>query len=151
CYKRWRDRLSTRRKHLLRGAAMRRRDILGGAGVVTAAVTASFPTPAIAQSRRQLRMVTDWPADMPGLQTSAVRFAKSIAQASAGRINVEVFPAGELVRALETFDAVSAGVADMYHSYEGYFFDKAPALYFFSAIPLGFTANELIAWTQCGG
>ena len=131
---------------------MRRRDILCGAGVLTTAVTASVPAPTIAQSRRQLRMVTDWPADMPGLQTSAVRFAKSIAHASAGRINVEVFPAGELVRALETFDAVSAGVADMYHSYEGYFApSKSPALYFFSAIPLGFTANELIAWIQYGG
>ena len=64
---------------------MRRRDILG-AGVLTTTVTASFSAPAIAQSRRQLRMVTDWPIDMPGLQTSAVRFAKSIAHASAGRI-----------------------------------------------------------------
>jgi TRAP-type mannitol/chloroaromatic compound transport system substrate-binding protein len=130
---------------------MRRRDILGGSGFFTTAVTVSFPAPAIAQSRRQLRMVTDWPADMPGLQTSAVRFAKSIAHASGGRINVEVFPAGALVRAFETFDAVGAGVADMYHSFEGYFASKSPALHFFSAIPLGFTANELIAWTQHGG
>ena len=130
---------------------MRRRDILGSAGFLTTAATVSFPTPAIAQSRRQLSMVTSWPADMPGLQTSAVRFAKSIGHASGGRINVEVFPDGALVRAFETFDAVSAGVADMYHSFEGYFASKSPALHFFSAIPLGFTANELIAWLQYGG
>jgi TRAP-type mannitol/chloroaromatic compound transport system substrate-binding protein len=130
---------------------MRRRDILAGTGLLTTSVTVSFPAPAITQSRRQLKMVTDWPADMPGLQTSAVRFAKSIAHASGGRINVEVFPAGALVRAFETFDAVGAGVADMYHSFEGYFASKSPALHFFSAIPLGFTANELIAWIQYGG
>jgi TRAP-type mannitol/chloroaromatic compound transport system substrate-binding protein len=130
---------------------MRRRDILVGAGSLATGAALSFPTPAIGQGLRQLKMVTDWPSDMPGLQTSAVRFAQSIAHASAGRIKVEVFSAGTLVRAFETFDAVGAGIADMYHSFEGYFASKAPALHFFSAIPLGFTANEMIAWIQYGG
>jgi TRAP-type mannitol/chloroaromatic compound transport system substrate-binding protein len=39
----------------------------------------------------------------------------------------------------------------MYHSFEGYFTSKSPALNFFSAIPFGFTANELMAWVQYGG
>jgi TRAP-type mannitol/chloroaromatic compound transport system substrate-binding protein len=56
-----------------------------------------------------------------------------------------------LVRAFETFDAVGAGIADMYHSFEGYFARRSPALHFFSAMPFGFTANELIAWIQYGG
>jgi TRAP-type mannitol/chloroaromatic compound transport system substrate-binding protein len=88
---------------------------------------------------------------MPGLQTSARRLAHSIAEATKGRIRIEVFPAGALVRPFETFDAVGAGVADMYHSFEGYFEKKAPALHFFSAMPFGFTANELFAWIQYGG
>ena len=62
-----------------------------------------------------------------------------------------MFPAGALVRAFETFDAVGAGVADMYHSFEGYFERKSPALHFFSAIAFGFTANELFAWVRYGG
>src|SRR5262245_57746916 len=128
---------------------MRRRDVLAGVGSLAA--SASFPAPAITQGIRQLKLVTDWPADMPGLQTSAVRMARTIEQASGGRIKVEVFPAGTFVRAFETFEAVGAGVADMYHSFEGYFASKSPALHFFSAIPFGFTANELIAWVQYGG
>jgi len=128
---------------------MRRRDILTSAGSFFAG--ASFPTPAITQGIRQLKLVTDWPADMPGLQTSAVRIARTIEQASGGRIKVEVFPAGAFVRAFETFEAVGAGLADMYHSFEGYFANRSPALHFFSAIPFGFTANELIAWVQYGG
>ena len=96
-------------------------------------------------------MVTDWPADMPGLQTSAIRFAQTIGAATGGRIKIEVFPAGSLVRAFETFDAVGAGVADMYHSFEGYFGKKSPALHFFAAMPFGFTAEELFAWVQYGG
>ena len=45
----------------------------------------------------------------------------------------------------------AAGVADMYHSYDGYFERKSPALNFFCGVPFGFTANELFAWVRYGG
>jgi TRAP-type mannitol/chloroaromatic compound transport system substrate-binding protein len=111
----------------------------------------TLPAPAIAQGIRQLKLVTDWPDGTPGLHTSAVRIAKTIGMATGGRIQIEVFPAGALVRAFETFDAVAAGVADMYHSFEGYFEQKSRALQFFAAIPFGFTADELFAWIHYGG
>jgi TRAP-type mannitol/chloroaromatic compound transport system substrate-binding protein len=130
---------------------MRRRDILAGAGSLATGAALRFSAPAIAQGIQQLKMVTDWPDDMPGLQSSAVRFAQTIGAATAGRIQIEVFPAGALVRPFETFDAVGAGVADMYHSFEGYFEKKSPALHFFSAVPFGLTANELLAWVRYGG
>ena len=130
---------------------MRRRDILAGAGSLAAGGTLSFPTPAIAQKIRQLKMVTDWPAGSPGLQSSADRLAQRIGAATGGRIDIEVFPAGELVRPFETFDAVGAGVADMYHSAEYYWQKKSPAFNFFAAVPFGFTANELFAWVEYGG
>src|ERR1700736_2462698 len=107
---------------------MRRRDILAGAGLAAVGATLTFPTPAIAQGIRQLKMVTDWPENNPGLLTSAIRFAQTIGTATRGRINIEVFTAGTFVRPLETFDAVGAGIADMYHSYDGYFEKKSPAL-----------------------
>ena len=129
---------------------MRRRDILAGGGLLASGAAQTFPAPAIAQGIRQLKMVTDWPDGTPGLHTSAVRLAKTIGVATGGRIQVEVFPAGALVRAFETFDAVAAGVADIYHSFEGYFEQKARALTFFSAIPFGFTADELFAWVHYG-
>jgi TRAP-type mannitol/chloroaromatic compound transport system substrate-binding protein len=127
----------------------RRRDILAGAGLLS--IAASFPAPAIAQGIRQLKMVTDWPEALPGLQASAVRFAQTIAAASGERIKIEVFPAGALVRPFETFDAVGAGVADMYQTYEGYFETKSPTLHFFTALPFGLTPTELFAWVQYGG
>jgi TRAP-type mannitol/chloroaromatic compound transport system substrate-binding protein len=96
-------------------------------------------------------MVTDWPDGSPGLQSSATRLAQRIGTASGGRINIKVFPAGVLVGAFETFDAVAAGVADMYHSAEYYWEKKSPAFSFFAAVPFGFTANELFAWVQYGG
>jgi TRAP-type mannitol/chloroaromatic compound transport system substrate-binding protein len=130
---------------------MRRRDLLAAAGSLASGATLSFPAPAIAQGIRQFKMVTDWPADTPGNHASAVRFAQTIGDATGGRIKIEVFPAGAFVRPFETFDAVAAGVADMYHSFEGYFEQKSRALHFFAAIPFGFTADELFAWIQYGG
>jgi TRAP-type mannitol/chloroaromatic compound transport system substrate-binding protein len=129
---------------------MRRRELLAGAGAIAASAS-FFPTPALAQGSRQLKMVTDWPEGLPGLQMSAVRLAQTIAMASGGRIDIEVFSAGALVRPFETFDAVGAGVADMYHSYDGYFEKKSPALNFYSGVPFGFTADELFAWIHYGG
>src|SRR6266699_3533459 len=100
---------------------MRRREILAGAGSFAAGATLSIAAPAIAQGTRQLKMVTDWPEDLPGQYPSAVRFAQTVGAATGGRIKIEVFPSGALVRPFETFDAVGAGVVDMYQTYEGYF------------------------------
>jgi TRAP-type mannitol/chloroaromatic compound transport system substrate-binding protein len=77
--------------------------------------------------------------------------AQRIGAATGGRIKIEVFPAGTFVRPFETFDAVGAGVADMYHSAEYYWEKKSAAFNFFAAVPFGFTANELFAWVQHGG
>ena len=130
---------------------MRRRDLLAGAGLLATNASATIAAPAIAQGIRQLKMVTDWPEDMPGLQTSAVRFAQTVGEATGGRIKVEVYPSGALVRPFETFDAVSAGAADMYHTDEGYFEKKSTAFSFFAHMPFGLTADEMFAWVQYGG
>ena len=130
---------------------MRRRDVLAGAGALAAGASTGSPAPALAQGQRQLTMVTDWTETMPGPLPSARRLAQTIGEATKGRIKIEVFPVNALVRAFETFDAVSAGVADMYHSYDGYFEKKSRALNFYCGVPFGFTANELFAWVRYGG
>ena len=88
---------------------------------MAAGAASSLPAPAIAQGLRQLKMVTDWPEGTPGLQPQRGSLAQMVGDTTGGRIKIEVFPAGTLVRPFETFDAVGAGVADMYHSVEGYF------------------------------
>jgi TRAP-type mannitol/chloroaromatic compound transport system substrate-binding protein len=129
---------------------MDRRSFLTRAGV-TASVAATFPAPAIAQSIRELKIVTSWPKGLPGLGTSAERLGRAITEVTGGRLKVQVFGAGQLVSAFEVFDAVSSGVADMYHSAEYYWEKRSPAFNFFAAVPFGFTANELFAWVQYGG
>src|SRR5271165_6669224 len=130
----------------------RRRDVLLRTTAAVAAA-ASLPTPAVAQGIKELKMVTAWgsPEQFPAQNASIERLVQSIAAMSDGRLKVTVYPADTLVRAFEVFDAVSAGVADMYFVDEKYFQNKMPALNFFSAVPYGLTTDEFHAWILFGG
>jgi TRAP-type mannitol/chloroaromatic compound transport system substrate-binding protein len=112
---------------------------------------AAFPAPAISQGIRELKLATSWPKNEPGLSSSAARIGQAITAGTGKRIQVSVFTAGELVKPLEVFDAVSSGVVDMYHSAEYYWERRSPAFDFFAAVPFGFTADELAAWIHLGG
>jgi TRAP-type mannitol/chloroaromatic compound transport system substrate-binding protein len=129
----------------------RRSFLKSGAVGATAAGAAALAAPAIAQDTRVLKMCTTWPKNFPGLGTGAQRFAERITACSGGRIQVNVFAAGELVPALEAFDAVSSGAAEMYHGAEYYWQGKHQAFNFFAAVPMGFTAQELESWIHFGG
>ena len=128
----------------------RRRDLLLGA-TAAVATAGALPAPAVAQGKKELTMVTSWPAGSPGWWTSALRLAESIAAMSDGWIKIIVHSANELVGAFETFDAVSAGVADMYHSADNYFGNKVPALDIICSTPYGMAADELSSWLAFGG
>ena len=103
---------------------MRRRDILAGAGTALAAGASSgFPAPAIAQGTRQLTMVTDWTETMPGLLPSARRLAKTIGEATKGRIKIEVFPSQTLIKGIDMWKGVRSGIADIGWCVNGYWPD----------------------------
>jgi len=97
------------------------------------------------------KMVTTWPKDYPGLGTGANFLAELIGQMSGGRIHVRVYGAKELVPALEIFDAVSQGTAEMGHGAAYYWKGKSEAAQFFSAVPFGLTAQEMNGWLYHGG
>lgn len=134
---------------------MKRRSFLKGAaatGAVAAATAASqFPTPALSQGIKELKLVTTWPKSSPGLGLSAQRVAHRITALSGGKLRVKVFGGGELVPVFQSFDAVSAGTADIYHAAEYYWQGKSKAYNFFSAVPFGLTASETYAWIHYGG
>jgi len=131
---------------------MERRKLLTGAAAGTAAVVASaVSAPAISKGRKELKLVTSFPKNFPGLGTSANRVAKRIEAATEGRIHVRLYNAGELVPAFGVFDAVSQGNAEMYFSAEYYFPSKSQALNFFTAVPFGMTTQEFYAWILYGG
>jgi TRAP-type mannitol/chloroaromatic compound transport system substrate-binding protein len=133
---------------------MKRRQFLAGAGAAAGAaatLASSFPKPALAQERIEWKMVTSWPKGLPGVDTAAQRLAQSIADISDGRLVIQVYSGGELVPALECFDAVADGTADMAHDAAYYHLSKSPACGFFTAVPFGLTAPEINAWIRFGG
>jgi len=131
---------------------MERRNFLKGAAVAGAAAAAStLAAPAIAQGKRELKMVMAWPKNAPGSGTSGQRVADRITALSGGALTVKVYGAGELVPAFQSFDAVSAGDADMYHAAEYYFQGKAKGYNFLTAVPFGMTGTETHAWIRYGG
>lgn len=150
---------------------MKRRDLIlastaiaAGASVAGALSQSNKPTknsqnntastlasPSINKGLKEFRMATSWPKDFPGLGQMANRFAAGLSDISEGKINVKVFSAGELVGAAECFDATSTGAADMYHAAEYYWQGKSKGFSFFTAVPMGMTAAEIMGWIDHGG
>ncbi len=118
--------------------------VLGVAGAVAA------PNVARAATRRW-RMVTSWPRRLPGPGMSAERVAERIRTLSGGRLEINVFAAGEVVPAFEVLDAVGSGVAELGHTASFYWQGKMPAAAFFTTVPFGLTPNEHVSWVEAGG
>jgi len=78
------------------------------------------------------------------------RFADAVNRLSEGLIEIKVYAAGELVGAAECFDATSTGAADMYHAAEYYWQGKSKGFSFFTAVPNGMTAAEIMGWVDFG-
>jgi len=133
---------------------MKRREFLKTAAVGSVAAAGAASTlgaPAILQGKQELRMVTSWPKNFPGLGTAANRVAKRIEDMSGGKYKIRVYAGGELVHALKCNDAVQQGTADLYHSADYYYQGKIKAYNFFTAVPFGMTPNERDAWIHHGG
>ena len=136
---------------------MKRREFVGGLALA-AGVTACGQQQADCEAGSdrpaetfEWNMVTSWPPGLPGLGAGAENTAKRIGKASNGRLKIKVYAGGELVPALEVFDAVSRGTAQMGHDAAYYHRGKVPAAQYFTAIPFGLNANEMNAWLYYGG
>ena len=136
---------------------MKRRDFVGGmalaAGLTACGGETASTSGSADRSQETFRwnLVTSWPPGLPGLGLGAENLAKRIEKASAGRLKIHVYAGGELVPALEVFDAVRAGTAQMGHDASYYHRGKVPAAQYFTAIPFGLNANEMNAWLYYGG
>lgn len=97
------------------------------------------------------KMVTTWPPNLPVLDEGCKLMAKWVKEMSGGRLDIRVFGANELVPALEVFEAVSNGAAEMGNSSAYYWAGKVPAAQFFSTVPFGMNAQQANAWINHGG
>jgi len=127
---------------------LKRREFFKSAAIGGAAATVGLAAPAIAQGTINWRMVTTWPKNFPGLGTGAQRFADRVGRASGGRLNIQVFAAGEMVPGLQALDAVIDGSAEISHGTPYYWQNKSQGLSFFTGVPFGMTSRELTAWVR---
>lgn len=97
------------------------------------------------------KMVTTWPPHFPILGEYAEELAKWIDIMSGGRMKIQVYGGGELVPALEVFDTVSQGIAEMGHGAAYYWAGKSPAAQFFTCMPFGMNTQQFNAWLYDGG
>ena len=132
---------------------MRRREFIKKAGTGSLVAGSMVVAPAVANGAEKFKwkMITTWPKNFPGLGSGANNLAKLITEMSAGRIQVKVYGATELVPALEVFDAVSRGPAEMGHGAAYYWKGKTEVAQFFAAVPFGLTAQEMNGWLYHGG
>ena len=106
---------------------------------------------AAAAAPLEWKMVTTWPSNFPGLGTAPVRFAQWVEDMSGGRLKIHVYGAGELVPAMQVFEAVAGGTVQMGHGAAYYWTGKLPAAAFFTTVPFGLTAQEMNGWLYHGG
>ncbi|MBU3059672.1 TRAP transporter substrate-binding protein [Pseudomonas indica] len=139
---------------------MNRRHLFGAAAALLATLglagckddTAPAKQEAAAEAKTyQWKMVTTWPKNYPGLGTGAERLAERVKAMSNGRLTIKVYAAGELVPALEVFDSVSRGTAEIGHGAAYYWKGKVASAQFFTAVPFGLSTPEMNAWLTHGG
>jgi len=97
------------------------------------------------------KLVTTWPKNLPGLGLAAENFSALAKKMSGGRLQVKVYGAGQLVPALEVFDAVSQGTAEMGHGAAYYWKGKTQTAALFTTVPFGLNAQEMNSWLHYGG
>ncbi len=126
---------------------------IAGTGLLAACNSKSEnASPAVINKKKyEWKMVTAWPPHFPIVGEGADKLAKDIEEVSEGQLKIRVYGGGELVPPLESFDAVSQGVAEMCHSASYYWAGKAPASQFFTSLPFGMNTLQSYAWLQEGG
>lgn len=105
----------------------------------------------ISGEKYRWKMVTTWPPNFPILGEACTLYADLVKELSGGRIEIRVYGGGELVPALEVFDAVRSGAAELGSGAAYYWAGKIPSAQFFGSVPFGMNAQQLTSWIVSGG
>lgn len=133
--------MTTSRRKFIAGAA---------AGGVAGAGAVFRPRNAKARPRVRWNMPTSWPPHLL-LQDAAIIVAQRVADITDGAFEIRVYPGGELVPALEVFDAVQAGTVECAHSWGPYYTGRNLSLTFDGGLPFGMNAQQHTTWWYNGG
>src|SRR5438270_9212355 len=130
---------------------MKRRDFLQTAGAGLAATAIASPAIAQPMPETKWRLTSSFPKSLDTIYGAAEIFAKSVAEATDNKFQIQVFAANEIVPPLAAMDAVQNGTIEMCHTASYYYFGKDPTFAFATAVPFGLNARMQNAWMYHGG
>jgi TRAP-type mannitol/chloroaromatic compound transport system substrate-binding protein len=113
----------------------------------------SGDAPAV-QARKSVtwRMVSSFPRGLDTIFSGCEVVAQRVEAMTGGRFRIQLYPAGEIVPALQVLDAVQQGTVQCGQSVSYYFVGKNPALAFDACVPFGLSSRQQTAWlTEQGG
>lgn len=130
---------------------MDRRSLIKKTGL--AGVLAAGAAPAIvgAQPAVRWRCSSGFPSALDTIYGTAVTVAKRISDATDGRFQITVAPAGEIVPMIQAADAVSNGTVECSHTAAFYYVGQDPAWTFGTTAPFGMNYRQFNAWWFEGG
>jgi TRAP-type mannitol/chloroaromatic compound transport system substrate-binding protein len=125
---------------------MKRRDFLKVSA--TGAAAAAVASPAIAQSSPEIkwRMTSSFPKSLDTIYGASEVFAKSVAEMTDNKFQIQVFAAGEIVPGLQALDATSNNTVEMSHTVSYYYVGKDPTFAIYASVPFGGIRAE--AWSS---
>jgi TRAP-type mannitol/chloroaromatic compound transport system substrate-binding protein len=129
-----------------------RREFLKTGGAAAAGAAAlSLPNVVRAQDALVWKFQSTWPAkDI--FHEYAQDFVNRVNAMTAGKLKLDLLPAGAVAKALEMQDAVIAGTLDGGHGVSAYWYGKNKAYSLFGTPPAwGWRANQMVGWMQYGG
>jgi len=126
---------------------IRKISMLGAA----AAVAASFAMPGSAfAAEHKWKLAASWGGG-PLMEIGAKAFANKVNMLTEGRIEIKVFPAGQLSKGLEVRSAVAKGVAEAGHTWPGYDWGKDKTTVLFGGYAGAMDTEKMLHWIYEGG
>ena len=99
----------------------------------------------------QWRLASSFPRSLDTIFGAAEVLADRVSAMTGGNFDIRVYPAGEIVPALQVMDATQQGTVQVGQTASYYYIGKNPALAFDSCVPFGMTARQQQAWLLAGG
>jgi TRAP-type mannitol/chloroaromatic compound transport system substrate-binding protein len=135
---------------------MRRRQFLTGGVGAAGVVGGTLAAPAVLRAQESFtwRMTNAYPPGAPFVTVgpgSPTDFVEKVRIMSQGRLTIEHYAAGELIPALEGFDAVSSGTIEMNAANSYFWSGRSFALNYFTTVPFGMSYQGHISWLIHGG
>ncbi len=129
-----------------------RRSFLAGGAIAGGIAASGLAAPAVVgQAPLVIKMQSSWPASDIWMDF-AREYIAQVESMSAGRITIDLQPAGAIVGAFQVMDGVSDGVIDAAHTVAAYWYGKHKGASFFGTGPVfGGDGTSMLGWFYKGG